>query len=387
MTPLETQARDHHALLKIAADSVGLADPVAFDPDDFSSALLKKSKRGPVLPVNGVLIRDWDRQLKRTWPGVEFGIRPYDLDGVKFCRVYAPCDDNLRRDGYDFFAVSRRDYPKLYRLAVAAKKAAGPPDLPPVLSDETLSTLRRNTIDYLTGDNLERIRSFGGRPRRGVLLAGPPGNGKTSACRWVRRQCEERGLEHKAVSPDDYRMARNGCNPAEAVKALFQVERAGVVFFDDLDMALRDRAGRDNPEDQAVFLGALDGMEVNAGVAYIFTTNLSLDLIDPAFRRPGRIDVMLHLPKPTADLRRRLVERWHPAIREALDIPKVVTETDGFSFAEVDELKNLLVLRYTEVETWDFAWAQRQFKLQRDDLHPNGKPRVGFAGPARNGAH
>jgi len=387
MTPLQSQQRDHVELLRAAADVAGLTDPVAFDPDEFQDAMLKGATRGPVRPAGAVLIRDWFRHSKKTWPGVEFGIRPYDLGSVKFCHVNAPCDDDLRRDSYDFFAVGRADYTRLYRLALLAKKADRAADLPPVLADETFATLRRNTVDYLAAGNLARVKDLGGRPRRGLLLAGPPGNGKTSACRWVRRQCEERGLEHKVVSPDDYRTARSALNAAAAVKALFQVERAGVVFFDDLDIALRDRAGRDDTEDQAVFLGAIDGMEVNAGVAYIFTTNLALDLIDPAFRRPGRIDVLLHLPKPPADLRRRLVDRWHPELLAAVDPARVVAETDGLSFAEVDELKNLLVLRYTEVEAWDWPWAQRQFRLQRDELAGADKPRVGFAAPARNGTH
>ena len=66
-----------------------------------------------------------------------------------------------------------------------------------------------------------------------------------------------------------------------------------------MDVALRDRDTVKETDDQAVFLAALDGIEVNEGVVYVFTTNCPLDLIDPAFKRPGRIDLVLHFPSRT----------------------------------------------------------------------------------------
>ena len=73
-------------------------------------------------------------------------------------------------------------------------------------------------------------------------------------------------------------------------------------------------------EDQAVFLSAMDGITVNEGVVFVFTTNCSLDLIDRAFKRPGRLDLVLHFKAPDAELRRQLIERWHADIRGNLDI-------------------------------------------------------------------
>jgi cell division protease FtsH len=379
MTPLEIYTRDHQTLLKRAAEAVGLVDPIAIDLSEYALPLLTNSVRGALYPVGGALMRDWTASARKTWPGVDFGIRAYKAaTGVKFAHVSAQPDDGLPHVGYRFYAVSRGDYTKLFRWAAKCAKARYPASDPPVLSDDTLSSIRRNTVDYLRAKNLKRIEAFGGRPKRGLLLTGPPGNGKTSACRWVREQCAANDLFVKAVTPDDYRSARMSNNPSCAIKELFSLHGAGVVFFDDLDLALRDRARSDSPEDQSVFLGALDGMEVRTGIAYVFTTNLPVDLIDPAFRRPGRIDAVLHLPKPDATLRRRLAERWHPEIRAAIDLDLVARETDGMSFAEVEELKNLLVLRYTETETWEWQWARDQFRLQRDDLTADPRPRVGF---------
>ncbi|MBX9624566.1 MAG: ATP-binding protein, partial [Gemmataceae bacterium] len=220
----------------------------------------------------------------------------------------------------------------------------------------------------------------------GLLLTGPPGNGKTSACRWLWEECLRTGLEYKLVTPDAYQAARRSCDPVAAVKELFGVGRRGVIFFDDMDIALRDRETVRETDDQAVFLSALDGIEVREGVVYVFTTNCGLELIDPAFKRPGRVDVVLQFRPPDAALRRELMGRWHADVRAGIDVDAAVDGTDGFSFAEVEELKNLLILRHLEAGGWDWDWAVAEFRRYRAELTTAPRP-VGFAGlePARNG--
>ena len=239
---------------------------------------------------------------------------------------------------------------------------------------DQLDLLWKNTIGYLEGGNLERIKSYGGRAKRGVLLTGAPGNGKTMACRWIWEACRERRWEYRLVTPDNYRSARTH----DTIEDLFSVERRGIIFFDDMDLALRDREKVHETEDQAVFLSAMDGITVNEGVVFVFTTNCSLDLIDRAFKRPGRLDVVLHFKAPDADLRRRLLERWHPDIRRHLDLEAAVASTDGYSFAEVEELKNLLVMHFMEAERWDWSWALRQFDVNRSELNARPQRGVGF---------
>src|SRR4029077_17943948 len=133
-------------------------------------------------------------------------------------------------------------------------------------------------------------------------------------------------------------------------------ERRGIVFFDDMDLALRDRDKIAETEDQAVFLSAMDGIQAHEGVVFVFTTNCSLDLIDRAFKRPGRLDLVMHFKPPDAGLRRELLQSWHPEILSPLDGGRRVESTSGLSFAEVEELKNLLVMHFMEKATWDWAW-------------------------------
>jgi hypothetical protein len=380
-TPLQQLIADHRLVLDEVARAAGFADPVAIDLDEFFAPLLKQSRRGPVLPLGGVLVRDWDPDNYTTYAGIQLGIRLYEIQGVRFAVVRFNPDEYTNSWATSFTAVSRADYRRLYRIARRCRRDAEPPATPPVMPPEKFDTLWTNTVGYLEPANLRRIRRYGGRAKRGVLLTGPPGNGKTSACRWLWQECRRRNWEWHLVTPDAYAVARRADNAEEAVRELFAVERLGMVFFDDLDLALRDRETVRETDDQSVFLNALDGIAVQEGVVFVFTTNCGLDLIDRAFKRPGRIDAVLQFAPPDAGLRRQLMERWHADIRAALDMERVVASTDGFSFAEVEEVKNLLILHHLDHGNWDWSRALRQLAANRDDLAARRR-RVGFGSPA-----
>jgi hypothetical protein len=387
ISQLRQYAADHRYLLDAVRRAAGLSDPVAVQVDEFGEPLFKAARRGPLCPLDGVLVRDWDPDNRRVNAGVQIGLRLYEIEGVRFARVHFLHDTDANCWGLNFTAVDRADYARLYRIAARCRREGEPPSVPPVLPQEQLDLLWKNTIGYLEGEALARIRAYGGRARRGVLLTGEPGNGKTMACRWVWEACRRRGWEYRLVTPDNYRDARS----SGTVKALFTVDRRGILFFDDMDLALRDRETVKETEDQAVFLSEMDGLTANEGVVFVFTTNCALELIDRAFKRPGRLDVVIRFRAPDAPLRRELIGRWHPDIRAGIDVEEAVRTTEGYSFADVEELKNLLVMHYAEAADWDWRRALRQFAVNRSGLSAQPDRRVGFSPSApvlgfRNGA-
>ncbi|MCE9533190.1 MAG: ATP-binding protein [Planctomycetes bacterium] len=376
MRSLQTYSADHRFLVEQVSQAAGLVDPVVVDLDEFYEPVLRHAKKKALIPIDGVLVRDWDPDNRRIYPGIQLGSRLYDLDGIRFARVRFAYDNHQNGWGFDFIVVERKNYSRLYKVALTSRRDSEPPSQAPVMKKDQMDLLWQNTIGYLDRSNLRRIKEYGGRAKRGVLLMGPPGNGKTSACRYIWQECRRRRWEWRLVTPDSYRQARS----SDSIEELFSVDRRGIVFFDDMDIALRDRDTVHETEDQAVFLSALDGISVNEGVVFVFTTNCSLDLIDRAFKRPGRIDLVLHFDAPTAELRRELLERWHPDIRNALDINKAVSSTDGLSFAEVEELKNLLIMHFMDKNEWNWDWAIRQLDINRHDLASTNKRKrhVGF---------
>jgi hypothetical protein len=377
MHSLKDYTADHRYLLDQVRRAAGFAAPVAIDLDEFTEPLLKKARRGAFLPIDGVVVRDWDPENRRQDPGVRLGMRLYHIDGIRFVHVRAWFHDDLLGGGLDFHAVDQKDYLRLYRIAHRCRRDQEPPGQAPVLPAEQAAALWQNTIGYLEPRKLQRIKAYGGRAKRGVLLMGPPGNGKTMACRWIWQECRRRRWEWRLVTPSAYRSARGSSDAEEEVRSLFTVQRRGIIFFDDMDIALRDRERVNETDDQAIFLSALDGITVNEGVVFVFTSNCAPELIDRAFKRPGRLDVVLHFNAPDAGLRRRLIERWHPDIRAQLDVEAVVASTEGTSFADIEELKNLLVMHYVDDGTWDWECARQHFEVNRRDLARKER-RVGF---------
>jgi cell division protease FtsH len=84
-------------------------------------------------------------------------------------------------------------------------------------------------------------------------------------------------------------------------------------------------------------------------------------------------------------LRPRRGNRWHPEIRAALDLESAVSTSDGFSFAEIEELKNLLVMHFMDGEKWDWNWALKQFAINRNELTNRPQRHAGFGNNVSRG--
>ncbi|OSX72157.1 hypothetical protein BU14_0463s0019 [Porphyra umbilicalis] len=155
-----------------------------------------------------------------------------------------------------------------------------------------------------------------GRPLpfpRGVLLTGPPGTGKTLSVRVLASHARAanggvpvplyliRGGEilSKYVGEGERRLRR-----------LFDTATAAapsILFFDEVDAlaATRDD-NRDHSRVVNTFLALLDGFRSRGRVLVLAATNRA-DLLDSAFRRPGRFDLELDFQLPDASDRRRLM--------------------------------------------------------------------------------
>uniref|UniRef100_G3THD6 AAA+ ATPase domain-containing protein n=1 Tax=Loxodonta africana TaxID=9785 RepID=G3THD6_LOXAF len=136
---------------------------------------------------------------------------------------------------------------------------------------------------------------------RGVLLAGPPGVGKTQLVRAVAR---EAGAALLAVSAPALQGARPG-ETEENVRRVFQraqeLARRGpsLLFLDEVD-ALESRV-------VAQVLTLLDGASGDRQVLVVGATNRP-DALDPALRRPGRFDREVVIGTPTLRQRRAILQ-------------------------------------------------------------------------------
>ncbi|XP_042639617.1 spermatogenesis-associated protein 5-like protein 1 [Orycteropus afer afer] len=147
---------------------------------------------------------------------------------------------------------------------------------------------------------------------RGVLLAGPPGVGKTQL---VRAVAQEAGAELLAVSAPALQGARPG-ETEENVRRIFQraqelaSRRPSLLFLDEVDALCPRRGGPHRaPESRVVaqVLTLLDVINGDREVVVVGATNRP-DALDPALRRPGRFDREVVIGSPTLKQREAILQ-------------------------------------------------------------------------------
>ncbi|MGA4506671.1 ATP-binding protein [Propionibacteriaceae bacterium G1746] len=190
--------------------------------------------------------------------------------------------------------------------------------------------------------NPELAAAFGQRPGGSLLMYGPPGCGKTFLAKAI---AGDLGAAFIHVTLADLLSQWLG-ESEKAIQSVFRHARAAspcVIFLDEFD-ALGGRRTSGGGGSKATrmmltqLLEELDGVASdNDGVYFLTATNRPWD-IDPALRRPGRIDKTVLVLPPDAPARAGILAgalRGKPA---EVDVHAVAAATDGFSGADIAQL-------------------------------------------------
>jgi ATP-dependent 26S proteasome regulatory subunit len=168
--------------------------------------------------------------------------------------------------------------------------------------------------------------------RRGYLLWGAPGNGKTATIRVM--------AAHPYIRPYTLDLSDSEEKSADVLR-LF--ERAAentpaLIILEDLDRAF-PTAGKRTQERTVSFqalLNSLDGLGTQDGVIVVATAN-DPTCLDPAIlKRPGRFDRVVQFRNPDSDLRREYYQRLSPVLTGD-QFETAIERTEGFSFAQLRE--------------------------------------------------
>jgi len=166
--------------------------------------------------------------------------------------------------------------------------------------------------------------------RRGYLLHGPPGNGKSTA---VRAMMTSRGLTAHTIRFFDEHV------DDASLDALFSraaKEAPAIVLLEDIDRSF-PRTGQSKTKiSLQQLLNCLDGVASGEGIITIATANEPTALDPAILRRPGRFDRVVLFADPTPELRREYFLRMHPAFA-VVNLDEAVEQSDGFSFAQLRE--------------------------------------------------
>ena len=167
--------------------------------------------------------------------------------------------------------------------------------------------------------------------KRGVLLYGAPGTGKTHTVRYLA-----------SLLPDTTIIVLSGAalRFLGAACALARDLQPALLVIEDVDLVAEDRA-RTPGSAPLLFqlLNEMDGLHEDADVAFVLTTNRP-EVLEPALAsRPGRIDHAVELPLPDGAGRRRLMEIYRGSLDlDLADPDAVIRRTEGVTASFIKEL-------------------------------------------------
>lgn len=213
------------------------------------------------------------------------------------------------------------DEPRVARVASAGQELLLQPELQQRIEADVLSFFRPEVTALYEKLNVPY--------RRGVLIYGPPGNGKTSIIRWIGG-----ALMHVPAMI----LRANGPMETDALAEVirrWKRQAPAILVIEDLDWLLA-------AVNVSTFLNLIDGIEasVTGGLMLIATTNHPHKLDSAINNRPGRFDVSIEVASPQRGLRREFFRRSLLQVADEL-IDQLADATDFCSFAHLHEVLRL----------------------------------------------
>ncbi|KAG8528125.1 uncharacterized protein KY384_007041 [Bacidia gigantensis] len=201
-------------------------------------------------------------------------------------------------------------------------------------------SMKKDLIDDVEGffNNEAEYREFSVPFKRGVILHGPPGNGKSLCIKALMNSL----LTRPEPIPTLYVKSFQGCHEEwYNIREVFEKARNTtpcLLIFEDLDSMVTEKV-------RSFFLNEVDGLEDNDGLMIIGSTNY-LEKLDPSItKRPSRFDRKFHFSLPGRSERVLYAEYWRGKLakNQNIEFPEGLAEaiasiTDGFSFAYMKEV-------------------------------------------------
>lgn len=199
-------------------------------------------------------------------------------------------------------------------------------------------------VDFLK--NPEKFSAKNAKMPKGIILAGPPGTGKTMLAKALAK---EAGVPFFYSSGSSFVEMFVGLGASRVRKMFAEAQKHApcIIFIDEIDTIGGKRGnGMSGSHDEKEgtlneLLTQMDGMETNNGVFVMGATN-RIDMLDKALTRPGRFDRQIVVPLPSIDGRLELLEKLFKKynIDKNLNIKEVARGLTGRSGAEITNLMN-----------------------------------------------
>ncbi|ENN70269.1 spastin isoform X2 [Dendroctonus ponderosae] len=180
-------------------------------------------------------------------------------------------------------------------------------------------------------------------PARGLLLFGPPGNGKTLLARAVATECQATFFSISAASLTSKYVG----DGEKMVRALFAIARElqpSIIFIDEVDSLLSERSNNEHESSRRLkteFLVEFDGLPSNPEterVLVMAATNRPQELDEAALRRfTKRVYVTLPDLETRIKLLKKLLSKQGCSLTQQ-ELKRLATLTEGYSASDLTAL-------------------------------------------------
>lgn len=241
--------------------------------------------------------------------------------------------------------------------------------LAPELKEEILD----NTVNFLR--RRKQLSRYGIPRKRGIILAGAPGTGKTL----ISRVLVNHSTGITCLASDPALLSSEGY-----INALYQIAsdlKPSIVFLEDIDMIGQQRLESHYSRGDALngLLDIMDGVEDCHDVVTIATTNCP-EVLDRALsQRPSRFDRIITLSLPDNALRRAIVSNLSRKIPvDDCVQDHIVMRTEGYTPAQIQEVMYSMVIRQKDIRKGHCIFTTEQVDdTLRRISHKNGSS-LGF---------
>lgn len=220
--------------------------------------------------------------------------------------------------------------------------------------------LRRNifrSIDEFFKDDGEFFKHYGLPYKRGILLYGAPGNGKTTLVKSITGSVDAPVVYWQITEHTD----------SESIQEVFRLVNSmtpAILVIEDID-SMPDYV-------RSVFLNMLDGAHSRHGIFVIGTTNYP-ERIDPALiNRAGRFDRAYEIKNPKKELRTEYLKTLD--IRSLLNeevVEHISKLSKGLSMSQLSELYMSIALNWHYDKELNYEEAVSELQKQRKDAQKN----------------
>ncbi len=221
-----------------------------------------------------------------------------------------------------------------------------------VIGQDSAKEDLQDVINYLR--NPQAFRDSGASIPKGFLMVGGPGEGKTRTARAVAGEAE---VPFFSISGSDFVEKFVGVGASRVREYFAEAKRNApcILFIDEIDAVARRRKenGEGNEEYEQTLnqmLVEMDGFDPQSEPVVILAATNRKDVLDPAIRRPGRLDREVEFHNPNVDDRIKLLRYYtrNKRLAKSVKLENFARNLFGFSAAQCEMVCNeaaLLMLR------------------------------------------